>query len=186
MTRSPASRKAKGTCRPGDGRGCGTKTIALSTMHFIADRFLPENSLTVPAGNAGTTALLRTAGRFRRSRWQCRLERRGRRAGPSAKLLGTSRHARPKPFCSGGENSRLTTQLSDGEMPSQHAGAPALVCAFGSAARGRALYAERRSLQRRVRRRPQTRAPACVGTAFKPGHRLPLGRAGFLTTGHGL
>src|SRR5690606_22788351 len=49
---------------------------------------------------------------------------------------------------------RLTTKLSDGEMPSQHAGAPALVCAWRSAARGRALYAKRRSLQRRVRRRP--------------------------------
>jgi hypothetical protein len=47
---------------------------------------------------------------------------------------------------------RITTQLSDGEMPSQHAGAPALVCALRLAARGRALYAERRSLQRRVRR----------------------------------
>ena len=53
---------------------------------------------------------------------------------------------------------RLTTQLSDGEMTSQHAGAPALVCALHSAARGRALYAKRRSLQRRVRRRPQIQA----------------------------
>jgi len=43
-------------------------------------------------------------------------------------------------------------------MPSQHAGAVALVCALGSAARGRALYAKRRSLQRRVRRRPQIQA----------------------------
>src|SRR5690606_15924893 len=48
---------------------------------------------------------------------------------------------------------RLTTQLSDGAPASQHAGAPALGCALGSAARGRALYANRRSLQRRVRRR---------------------------------
>src|SRR5690606_32860998 len=51
-----------------------------------------------------------------------------------------------------GQSVRLTTQLSDGAMTSQHAGAPTLVCALGSAARGRALYAKRRSLQRRVRR----------------------------------
>ena len=166
MTSTAVGRKAKGTCRPGDGRGCWTKTVALSTMHFIADRFLPENSLSVPAGNAGTTALLRTAGRFRRSRWQCRLERRGRRAGPSAKLLGTSRHARPKPFCSGGENSRLTTQLSDGVLTFQHAGAPALVCALGPAARGRALYAKRRSLQRRVRRHGRHWLPISHGSSM--------------------
>src|SRR5690606_18921507 len=48
---------------------------------------------------------------------------------------------------------RLTTKLSDGAPASQHAGAPALVCAFCSAARGRALYANRRSLQCLVRRR---------------------------------
>ena len=54
--------------------------------------------------------------------------------------------------------SRLTTKLSDGEMTWKHAGAEALVCALRSAARGRALYAERRSLQRRVRRRPQIQA----------------------------
>ena len=48
---------------------------------------------------------------------------------------------------------RLTTKLSDGEMSFQHAGAQALVCALGSAARGRALYANRRSLQRLVSRR---------------------------------
>src|SRR5690606_40508237 len=47
---------------------------------------------------------------------------------------------------------RLTTQLSDGAPAFKHAGAPALVCALGSAARGRALYVSRRSLQRRVRR----------------------------------
>jgi hypothetical protein len=50
------------------------------------------------------------------------------------------------------ESSRLTTKLSDGEMSSQHAGAPASRCAQGQVARGRALYAKRRSLQRRVRR----------------------------------
>src|SRR5690606_21067136 len=48
---------------------------------------------------------------------------------------------------------RLTTKLSDGAPAYQHAGAPALVCALGSAARGRALYVSRRSLQRLVRRR---------------------------------
>ena len=47
---------------------------------------------------------------------------------------------------------RLTTQLSDGAPTPKHAGAPALVCALRSAARGRAVYANRRSLQRRVRR----------------------------------
>ena len=35
---------------------------------------------------------------------------------------------------------RPTTKLSDGKPAPQHAGAPALVCALGSAARGRALY----------------------------------------------
>jgi hypothetical protein len=34
-----------------------------------------------------------------------------------------------------------TTKFSGGTPTSQHAGAPALVCALGSAARGRALYA---------------------------------------------
>jgi len=53
---------------------------------------------------------------------------------------------------------RLTTKLSDGAPASQHAGAPALVCSRRPAARGRALYAERRSLQRRVRRRTQIQA----------------------------
>jgi len=48
---------------------------------------------------------------------------------------------------------RLTTKLSDGEMNSQHAGAEAIGCACGPAARGQALYAKRRSLQRLVRRR---------------------------------
>src|SRR5690606_33101650 len=56
-------------------------------------------------------------------------------------------------------NCRLTTKLSDGAPTFQHAGAPALVCALGSAARGRALYASRRSLQRRVSRHVSTRGP---------------------------
>jgi hypothetical protein len=47
---------------------------------------------------------------------------------------------------------RLTTKLSDGAPTHQHAGAPALVRAIGSTARGRALYVSRRSLQRLVRR----------------------------------
>ena len=51
---------------------------------------------------------------------------------------------------------RLTTKLSDGAPALKHAGAPALVCALGSAARGRALYANRRSLQRLVRRLAST------------------------------
>ena len=53
---------------------------------------------------------------------------------------------------------RVGDKPLDGAPASQHAGAPALVCALSSAARGRALYAKRRSLQRRVRRRPQIQA----------------------------
>jgi hypothetical protein len=47
---------------------------------------------------------------------------------------------------------RLTTKFSDGAPALKHAGAPAPVYASGSAARGRALYVSRRSLQRKVRR----------------------------------
>jgi hypothetical protein len=47
---------------------------------------------------------------------------------------------------------RLTTEFSDRELTCQHAGAPRVHRARGSAARGRALYAERGSLQRFVRR----------------------------------
>ena len=64
--RHVACRKVKMTGRPGDGCGCGTKTSALSTMHFIADRLLLESSLTCPAGNAGATFLLYAPGGFRR------------------------------------------------------------------------------------------------------------------------
>ena len=35
---------------------------------------------------------------------------------------------------------RITAEFSGGTPPFQHAGAPALVCALRSAARGRALY----------------------------------------------
>ncbi len=69
---------------------------------------------------------------------------------------------------------RLTTQLSDGALTSQHAGAPALVCACGSTARGRALYAKRRSLQRRVRRRPQIQASLQFEHEAFPLHPLIL------------
>ena len=51
----------------------------------------------------------------------------------------------------GGE-SRLTTKLSDGAPTHQHAGAQLPRQAQGQIARGRALYAKRRSLQRLVRR----------------------------------
>jgi hypothetical protein len=57
---------------------------------------------------------------------------------------------------------RLTTKLSDGALTLQHAGAPLLRRAGGRIARGRALYSNRRSLQRLVRRtmhhRYETRA----------------------------
>ena len=80
---------------------------------------------------------------------------------------------------------RLTTKLSDGEMTYQHAGAPALVCALGSAARGRALYANRRSLQRLVRRRrlSQARAFNPMSNTHCPGRLLFEQRAYDARTG---
>jgi hypothetical protein len=49
--------------------------------------------------------------------------RRGRRAQRSAKLLGTSRRARPKPFLFRWKTSRPTTKFSDRTPAHQHAGA---------------------------------------------------------------
>ena len=59
-------------------------------------------------------------------------------------------------------------------MTSQHAGAPALVCALGSVARGRALYVSRRSLQRQVGRRSvqSARAFRPLSTLHGPCHLL--------------
>src|SRR5690606_179931 len=59
-------------------------------------------------------------------------------------------------------------------MTYQHAGAPALVCALGSAARGRALYANRPSLQRLVSRLRLSQAPAFnpVSNTHCPGRHL--------------
>ena len=80
---------------------------------------------------------------------------------------------------------RLTTQLSDGAPASQHAGAPAIVRARRSAARGCALYANRRSLQRLVRRRrlSQARAFNPMSNTHCPGRLLFEQRAYDARTG---
>src|SRR5690606_12235851 len=72
---------------------------------------------------------------------------------------------------------RLTTKLSDGALTDQHAGAQWLGCATRSIARGRALYANRRSLQRLVRRRGhRARLPRLFLWRALLGRSQPLGQ----------
>jgi hypothetical protein len=66
--------------------------------------------------------------------------------------------------------SRPTTKLSDGALTVQHAGAMRWIDARRSIARGQALYANRRSLQRLVRRQHDDRTAStfCVTAGSSP------------------
>src|SRR5690606_20985030 len=112
-------------------------------MHFIDDRF--RLRLTEPLENVRWERHCQPA--ISRSSWL--LGSMGRSEMIRSSVLRTLLSIMSRDALKEG---RITTKLSDGAPTLKHAGAPALVCALRSAARGGALYANRRSLQRLVRR----------------------------------